>query len=151
MKNSVMLLAVLLAIPSVSFAKDTQALDFVNHVKQAADADGSVQASIAIDCPVPAASGKVIISKASYEVNSSNGVFVFKDLNEQQAQLTTLVTMYPDDNFASEEITGMSFIFKLPKGQFFVDVFKDGKTRAGVNKNGQSGINWIQCKIVKPV
>lgn len=64
--------------------------------------------------------------------------------------MTSIVTVSPDDNFMSEEIIGMSYIFKMPSGQFFVDILKNGKARAGVNKNGESGIKWIDCKIVKP-
>ncbi|UAK22695.1 hypothetical protein K7B04_15120 [Kluyvera sp. CRP] len=91
-----------------------------------------------------------MVSNASYDINKSVGAFVFKGSNETPAQMTSIVTVSPDDNFMSDEVIGMSYIFKMPSGQFFVDILKNGKARAGVNKNGESGIKWIDCKIVKP-
>ena len=151
MKKSVLLLAMLLSIPQFSAANSNYASSFVDEVKSAADSDGILNASIDIECPADSASGKIVISKASYDINHSKGVFVFKSSSETPIRMTSIVTEYPDDDFTADSITGMGFIFTMPNGQFFVDIFKDGKSRAGVNKNGQSGIKWIDCKILKPV
>lgn len=151
MKKSALLLAMMLAIPQISSANSQYASSFVDEVKSAADGDGVLNASIDIECPADSASGKIIVSKASYDIDKSTGVFVFKNSSETPIRMTSIVTEYPEDDFTSDSITGMGFIFKMPSGQFFVDIFKDGKSRAGINKNGQSGIKWIDCKISKPV
>ncbi|WP_285130907.1 hypothetical protein [Leclercia adecarboxylata] len=145
------MLALLLAVPLTTFAKQNQATSFVNDIKTAADGNGEINASIDIECPAKSASGKVIISKASYNFDKSVGAFVFQNTDDTPARMSSLSPEFKDGDFTSNIITGMAFTFKMPNGQFFVDIFKNGKARAGVNKSGQSGINWIQCKIVKPV
>ncbi len=150
MKFKLLVVGLLLVVPQLAVAKDNIATSFVNEIKTAADGDGSVNAAIDIDCPVQSASGKVIMSKASYEFDKSVGAFVFEQSEVTPARMTTFVPMFPDGDFTSDKIIGMSFIFKMPSGQFFVDILKSGKARAGVNKNGESGIKWIDCKIVKP-
>ena len=45
------------------------------------------------------------------------------------------------------EIIGFSFAFKMPRGQFFVDVTKTGKVKSGVNISGESGITYSSCRI----
>ncbi|EPD5015369.1 hypothetical protein [Escherichia coli] len=150
MKFKLLVVGLLLITPQLALAKDNLATIFVNEIKTAADGDGSVNATIDINCPAPSASGKVMISKSSYEFDKSVGAFVFEQSEQTPARMTTIVPMFPDEDFTSNKITGMSFIFKMPSGQFFVDILKSGKARAGVNKNGESGIKWIDCKIVKP-
>ena len=150
MKFKLLVVGLLLITPQLALAKDNLATLFVNEIKTAADGDGSVNATIDINCLAPSASGKVMISKSSYEFDKSVGAFVFEQSEQTPARMTTIVPMFPDGDFTSNKITGMSLIFKMPNGQFFVDIFKNGKARAGVNKNGESGIKWIDCKIVKP-
>ncbi|WP_413594709.1 hypothetical protein [Citrobacter youngae] len=150
MKFKLLVVGLLLIVPQLALAKDNIATSFVNEIKIAADGDGSVNAAIDIDCPAPSASGKVMMSKASYEFDKSVGAFVFEQSEYTPARMTTIVPMFPDGDFTSNKITGMGFIFKMPSGQFFVDILKNGKARAGINKNGESGIKWIDCKIVKP-
>ncbi|MBJ8798935.1 hypothetical protein I5398_23195 [Citrobacter freundii] len=150
MKYNLLVVGLLVALPHLAIAKDGLASSFVNETKAAADGNGEINASIDINCQVKSASGKIVVSNASYDVNKSVGAFVFKGSDETPAQMTSIVTVSPDDNFMSDEVIGMSYIFKMPSGQFFVDILKNGKARAGVNKNGESGIKWIDCKIVKP-
>ena len=150
MKYNLLVVGLLVALPHLAIAKDGLASSFVNETKTAADGNGEINASIDINCQVKSASGKIVVSNASYDVNKSVGAFVFKGSDETPAQMTSIVTVSPDDNFMSDEVIGMSYIFKMPSGQFFVDILKNGKARAGVNKNGESGIKWIDCKIVKP-
>lgn len=150
MKKIALILMLLLAVPQITLAKTNIASDFVKSVQKAADSDGIVSASVDIDCPASSASGKVLITKASYEFEKSVGAFIFKNSNDTPAIITSLSTESPNGDFTSNEIIGMSFIFKMSGGQFFVDIFKNGKARAGVNKNGTSGIVWVDCKIVKP-
>lgn len=150
MKYNLLVVGLLMALPHLAIAKDGLASSFFNETKTAADGNGEINASIDIDCPVKSASGKIVVSNVSYDINKSVGAFVFKGSDETPAQMTSIVTVSPDDNFMSDEVIGMSYIFKMPSGQFFVDILKSGKARAGVNKNGESGIKWIDCKIVKP-
>lgn len=150
MKKNALILMLLLAVPQITLAKTNIASDFVKSVQKAADSDGIVSASVDIDCPASSASGKVLITKASYEFEKSVGAFIFKNSNDTPAIITSLSTESPNGDFTSNEIIGMSFIFKMSGGQFFVDIFKNGKARAGVNKNGTSGIVWVDCKIIKP-
>lgn len=150
MRFYTILLATLLVFPVAAIAKSNHAELFVNQIKTAADDNGDVNASIDIECPAKSASGKILLSKASYEFDKSDGVFVFKNTDDTPARMTSLSPEFKGNDFTSDVITGMSFIFKMPSGQFYVDIYKDGKSRAGVNKNGGSGINWVDCKIIKP-
>lgn len=122
---------------------------FIDEVKAAADRGNPLTASIDIDCPAPSASGKLLITKASYEVGKSLGVYVFKNGN-RNASLDWLGSEFPDDDFASDTITGMNFGLTMPGGQFFITVMKSGLVKAGVNANGTSGIKEVECKAIKP-
>ncbi|EHX25102.1 hypothetical protein ACUAWP_005138 [Escherichia coli] len=84
--------------------------------------------------------------KASYEFNKSIGAFDFEN-NSQSAPLTFIVPISEDENNFDSEIIGFSFAFKMPRGQFFVDVTKTGKVKAGVNISGESGITYSSCRI----
>lgn len=150
MKYKVLAVGLILMLPQFASAKDNLATKFVNEVKTAADGNGEVNASIDIECPAKSASGKILVSKASYEIDKSVGAFVFKNTNDTPARMTSIVTISPDDNFMSDEVIGMSYIFQMPGGQYFVDVLKSGKAKSGININGKSGITWVDCKIVKP-
>ncbi|OSN04231.1 hypothetical protein AU510_12320 [Lonsdalea britannica] len=55
-----------------------------------------------------------------------------------------------DDDFLSGVVIGFDFGFVLPGGQFFLTIMKNGSVKAGINKNGQSGITEIPCKAVAP-
>ncbi|EMS7149046.1 hypothetical protein WG953_004277, partial [Shigella flexneri] len=71
--------------------------------------------------------------KASYEFGKSIGVFDFAN-NASPATMTFLIPIYKDDDFDSDTV-GFTFAFKMPRGQFFVDVKENGNIRAGVNVN----------------
>ncbi|OKV34652.1 hypothetical protein AWP49_06160, partial [Escherichia coli] len=114
MKFKLLVVGLLLITPQLALAKDNLATIFVNEIKTAADGDGSVNATIDINCPAPSASGKVMISKSSYEFDKSVGAFVFEQSEQTPARMTTIVPMFPDEDFTSNKITGMSFIFKMP-------------------------------------
>ncbi|ENT7580680.1 hypothetical protein ACUULE_004067, partial [Shigella sonnei] len=45
------------------------------------------------------------------------------------------------------DTVGFTFAFKMPRGQFFVDVKENGNIRAGVNVNGESGVTYENCKL----
>lgn len=57
-----------------------------------------------------------------------------------------LLTADKDDDFDSDTV-GFTFAFKMPRGQFFVDVKENGNIRAGVNVNGESGVTYENCKL----
>ena len=113
MKKNALILMLLLAVPQITLAKTNIASDFVKSVQKAADSDGIVSASVDIDCPANSASGKVLITKASYEFEKSVGAFIFKNSNDTPAIITSLSTESPNGDFTSNEIIGMSFIFKM--------------------------------------
>uniref|UniRef100_UPI002033ECD6 hypothetical protein n=2 Tax=Enterobacteriaceae TaxID=543 RepID=UPI002033ECD6 len=101
---------------------------------------------LSVICPAKSASGTLLIKKASYEFNKGIGVFDFEN-NSQSAPLAFIVPISEDENDFDSEIIGFSFAFKMPRGQFFVDVTKTGKVKAGVNISGESGIAYSSCRI----
>ncbi|MGT3194255.1 hypothetical protein [Yersinia enterocolitica] len=123
---------------------------FVTNVKTSAeenvDLDATGVRQLVISCPSPSASGKVILRKASYEFNKSMGVFDFKN-NVNQAMMTLLIPIHKNDDDFDSDIIGFTFVFEMPRGQFFVDVKKNGDVRAGVNVNGESGVTYEKCKV----
>ena len=133
-KMFILLLAV--GLPLNSFAKPVTekqlATYFIDNVKTSADKNIDLDVEginkLSVICPAKSASGTLLIKKASYEFNKSIGAFDF------------------ENNFDSE-IIGFSFAFKMPRGQFFVDVTKTGKVKAGVNISGESGITYSSCRI----
>lgn len=78
MKYNLLVVGLLVALPQLAIAKDGLASSFVNETKTAADGNGEINASIDIDCPVKSASGKIVVSNVSYDINKSVGAFVFK-------------------------------------------------------------------------
>ena len=87
----------------------------------------------------------LMITKADYEFGKSRGGYVFND-DDSVARLNLFFINYK--NLSSKEVVGATFIFKVNRGQFFIDLMKSGKVRAGVNVGGKSGIDWIDCKIL---
>lgn len=123
---------------------------FVKEVKKAADSDGQLTKQMVIDCPAPSASGTFLITKASYDVGNSLGVYVFKNGQGPDARLNWIASKFKDDDFTSDEIVGFEFGFTMPKAQFFITIMNSGVVKAGVNKNGTSGVEEITCKPVAP-
>ena len=129
-KMFILLLAA--GLPLNSFAKPVTekqlATYFIDNVKTSADKNIDLDVGginrLSVICPAKSASGTLLIKKASYEFNKGIGVFDF-----------------------DSEIIGFSFAFKMPRGQFFVDVTKSGKVKAGVNISGESGITYSSCRI----
>lgn len=117
-------------------------------MKRAADGDGQLSEQIIIDCPAPSASGTFLITKATYDVGSNLGVFVFKNGQGAEARLNWIAAKFKDDDFTSGKVVGFEFGFTMPKAQFFITVMNNGIVKAGVNKNGTSGIEEITCKAV---
>lgn len=131
-------------------AKDNLATSFINDVINSADTGESISSSIDVECLAPSASGKLLITKADYEFGKTNGVFVFKEDSATPVKAEFMTTVSPGDDFTSDVVLGLAFGFKMSSGQFFVDIFKDNKARAGVNKSGETAVKWINCKIVSP-
>ncbi|EPX4272957.1 hypothetical protein ACW0LU_004214 [Shigella flexneri] len=122
---------------------------FISNVKTSADNDVDLDTDgfrqLRISCPSPSASGAIILRKASYEFGKSIGVFDFAN-NASPATMTFLIPIYKGDDFDSDTV-GFTFAFKMPRGQFFVDVKENGNIRAGVNVNGESGVTYENCKL----
>lgn len=151
-KMFILLLAV--GLPLNSFAKPVTekqlATYFIDNVKTSADKNIDLDVEginrLSVICPAKSASGTLLIKKASYEFNKGIGVFDFEN-NSQSAPLAFIVPISEDENDFDSEIIGFSFAFKMPRGQFFVDVTKTGKVKAGVNISGESGITYSSCRI----
>ncbi|WP_075202113.1 MULTISPECIES: hypothetical protein [Serratia] len=141
---------IIAAISFPVFSKDSLTGNFVSGIESSIESNGEISSSIDIVCPAQSASGKLLITHVSYEYGKSKGVFLFKSNDQPQAPMTAVVPLRPNDDFDSPIINGWEFSFKMPKGQFFVTVFKSGKVKVGVNKNGTTGVKEINCKAVKP-
>jgi len=142
---------ILFLFSAVSLAKDNSfTTNFVNEVIKAADGDGKLSEQIVIQCPSPSASGTFLITNATYEFGKSLGVYVFKDGTGPDARLDWIGANFKNDDLNSDIIVGYDFGFTLPGGQFFLKVMKNGKIKAGVNKNGTSGVKEINCKVIMP-
>ncbi|WP_446030422.1 hypothetical protein [Lelliottia amnigena] len=151
MIKKVLILVVLSLSPFTSYAKENPyTKNFVTEVKRAADGDGKLSEQIIIECPAPSASGTFLITKATYDVGSNLGVYVFKSGQGPDAKLNWIAAKLKDDDITSDEIVGYDFGFVIPNGQFFITVMNSGVIKAGVSKNGTSGINEISCKAVIP-
>lgn len=138
------------AISFPAFAKTSLTDGFVNDIKLAIESNGVTSSSIDIVCPAQSASGKLLVTYASYEYGKSKGVFIFENNENLQAPMTFIVPLRPNDDFESPLVNGWEFAFKMPSGQFFVTILKGGGVKAGINKNGTSGVKEISCKAVKP-
>ncbi|QMD26051.1 hypothetical protein NFJ59_07575 [Citrobacter freundii] len=151
MIKKVLILVALSLSAFTSHAKENAyTKNFVTEVKRAADGDGQLSEQIIIDCPAPSASGTFLITKATYDVGSNLGVFVFKNGQGAEARLNWIAAKFKDDDFTSGKVVGFEFGFTMPKAQFFITVMNNGIVKAGVNKNGTSGIEEITCKAVIP-
>lgn len=141
-----------LLIAAVTFpvlGRQTLTNDFLKDVELAMDSNGEIYSSVDIECPAPSASGKLLVTHASYEYGKSKGIYIFKNDDKLQAPMTFIVPIKPDDDFDSMASDGLTFAFKMPNGQFFVSMLKAGNVKVGVNKNGTSGITETNCKVVK--
>jgi hypothetical protein len=151
MKKNILMVLALTSLAFSAQAKENKYTEnFVNEVKTAADGDGKLSEQIAIECPAPSASGTFLITKASYEVGSNLGVYIFKSGQGPDAKLNWIATKSKDDNFMSDEVDGLEFGFTMPNAQFFITIMNSGIVKAGINKNGTSGIEEITCKAVVP-
>lgn len=142
---------VLSLFSAVSLAKDNSfTTNFVNEVQKAADGVGQLSEQIVVECPSPSASGTFLITHATYDFGKSLGVYVFKGGTGPDAKLNWIGAKFKNDDLSSDVIIGYDFGFTLPGGQFFLTVMKNGKIKAGVNKNGTSGVKEINCKVIMP-
>lgn len=149
MTKTVMAL-IIAAISFPVFAKNSLTDEFVRDIKSAIESNGEISSSIDIVCPAQSASGKVLVTHADYEYGKSKGVFVFKNTDSIPAAMTSITPIFPGDDLDSPVINGWEFGFKMPSGQLFVTILKSGNVKAGVNKNGTSGVTEINCKAVRP-
>lgn len=133
-----------------AFARSELASNFIEKVKIAANGDGVISEAIDIKCPTKSASGRLLITKASYDYGSSKGAFIFSNTDDAPAILMSITTQFHNDDFSSDKVDGYEFGFKMHGGQLFVTVMKDGKASAGVNVNGTSGVAKVKCKVIKP-
>lgn len=124
--------------------------NFVNEVKRAAEGDGNLSEQMLIECPSPSASGTLFITKATYDFGKNLGVYVFKGGEGPDAKLDWIGAKFKNDDLSSDVIVGYEFGFTIPNGQFFITVMKSGKVKAGVNRNGTSGVKEITCQAVRP-
>lgn len=151
MIKNVLIVLALSVVAFTSYAKENQyTKNFVTEVKRAADGDGNLSEQIVIDCPSPSASGTFLITKATYDAGNNLGVYVFKNGQGPDARLNWIATKFKDDDFTSDKVVGFEFGFTMPKAQFFITVMTSGTIKAGVNKNGTSGVEEITCKAVIP-
>ncbi|MFP1871906.1 hypothetical protein ACLEDV_08060 [Lonsdalea quercina] len=136
-------------LPGSSMAKDNPlTATFVNEIKSSADNETVTSAVIDIVCPSPSASGKLLITEPKYDVGKSRGVYLFKD--GTQTKLNFISPKIKGDDYSSDVVLGFDFGFVLSNGQFFLTIMKNGSVKAGINKNGQSGITEIPCEAVEP-
>lgn len=151
MIKKILILVVLSLSPFTSYAKENPyTKNFVAEVKRAADGDGKLSEQIIIECPAPSASGTFLITKATYDVGSNLGVYAFKNGQGPDARLNWVAAKFKDDDFTSNKVVGFEFGFTMPNAQFFITVMNSGIIKAGINKNGTSGIEEITCKAVIP-
>lgn len=145
-------LFLLLIISMVTFSTNAKTIkpaeSFVNKVKQAIESDGKIQQSIEVYCPAPSASGTFLLTKATYDFGESLGIYVFKEGIGPDAKLDWIGAKTKGDDFSSDEVEGFEFGFTMPNGQFFLEVNKSGKVKAGVNVNGTSGVKEISCRLI---
>ena len=150
MKNLFAALCIGLLAFSVQAKDNKFTSNFVDEVKKAADGDGQLSEQIMIECPLPSASGTFLITHATYDFGKNLGVYVFKTGEGKDARLDWIGAKFKNDDLSSDVIVGYDVGFTLPGGQFFLTVMKNGKIKAGVNKNGTSGVNEINCKLIMP-
>lgn len=148
--NKTVMALIIAAISFPVLSKSSLTGDFVKDVQSAIDSNGESSSSIDIVCPAQSASGKLLVTYASYDYGKSKGVFVFKNTDSIPAAMTSITPVFPGGNLDSPVIDGWEFGFKMPNGQLFVTVLKNGKVKAGVNKNGTSGVTEINCKVARP-
>lgn len=77
-------------------------------------------------------------------------MFVFKNTDDTPAEMKSIIPIYPNNDIMSDIISGWDFGFIIRGGQFFVKVMKNGEVKAGINKNGTSGVTEVKCKVIKP-
>lgn len=134
-----------------SLAKDNAVTSgFVSAVKNAAEGNGELSEQIKIECPAPSASGTFLITKATYDFGKNLGVYVFSEGKGPDAKLDWIGAKFKGDDLSSDVIVGYDFGFTMPNGQFFITVMNSGMVKAGVNKNGTSGVQEIKCKALSP-
>lgn len=150
MKKNILLALVISTVAfSVHSKENKYTASFVNEVEKAADSDGQLSEQITIECPAPSASGTFLLTKATYDFNGNLGVYTFKNGQGPDAKLSWIGAKFKDDQL-SGDVVGFEFGFTIPHGQFFITVMKNGVVKAGINKNGTSGIQEITCKAVIP-
>ncbi|EMH2076183.1 hypothetical protein REO92_004729 [Citrobacter freundii] len=151
MKKNILLAVVISAVALSAHAKENKyTANFVNEVKSAADGNGQLSEKIIIECPAPSASGTFLITKATYDFSGNLGSYTFKNGQGPDAKLSWIGAKFKGDDLLSDEVVGFDFGFTMPHGQFFITVMKNGVVKAGINKNGTSGIQEIICKAVIP-
>lgn len=148
--NKTLVAACVMALSFPVFAKETPTQAFVNDIEKAINSNGDVSTSLDITCPAQSASGKIVVTYADYSYGKSKGVFVFKNTADTPAEMKGITPIHPNDDIMSDVISGWDFSFVIPGGQFFVTVKKNGDVKAGINKNGTSGVTEIKCKVTKP-
>lgn len=149
--NKVIIALVISIFSLPAFSKENAVTSsFVHAVKNAAEGNGQLSEQIKIDCPSPSASGTFLITKATYDFGKNLGVYVFSGGNGPDAKLDWIGAKFKNDDLSSDVIVGYDFGFTMPNGQFFITVMNSGLVKAGVNKNGTSGVQEITCKAVSP-
>lgn len=148
--NKTLVAACVMVLSFPVFAKKSPTIDFVNDIETAINSTGEVSTSLDITCPAQSASGRVLVTHADYTYGMSKGVFVFKNTDDIPAEMKSIIPIHPDNDIMSDVISGWDFGFKIRGGQFFVTVMKNGEVKAGINKNGTSGVTEVKCKVAKP-
>lgn len=138
------------ALPVTVSAANSLATNFVDTVKNAADGNGELSEAIDILCPAKSASGRIFITHADYDYGKSKGVFIFKNTADIPANMMSIATQFHNDDLNSDLVDGYEFGFKIPKGQFFVTLMKNGNVTVGLNADGESEITEVKCKVINP-
>lgn len=148
--NKTLVAACVMVLSFPVFAQKSPTADFFNEIETAINSTGEVSTSLDITCPAQSASGRVLVTHADYTYGMSKGVFVFKNTDDIPAEMKSITPIYPNNDFASDVRSGWEFGFIIRGGQFFVTVMKNGVVKAGINKNGTTGITEVKCKVTKP-
>lgn len=142
-------LAITLVLSVITFpalAKDNKSTaNFVNEIRSSADSNEAISASLELSCLASSASGRLIINKPSYTVDESVGTYLFKSGSPKNAKLSWLTFEHPNDDWDSKEVSGVNLGLTMPGGQFFITIMKNGKVKAGVSSNANSGIHEVDC------
>lgn len=142
-------LAIALVISVITFpalAKENKlTANFVNEIRESADSNEPISASLELSCLAPSASGRLIVTKPSYTVDEGVGTFLFESGSPKNAKLSWLTFEHPNDDWDSKEVSGVNFGLTIPGGQFFITIMKDGKVKAGVSSDAKSGIHEVDC------